>query len=161
MHQTQFQDPKHKLIALYYGGFSILAVLMIFYFIGFLNLFSINNIIYLLFLLQLIITISGSYLYWKQNIKGLITLKWISFSLIFLICTPYFLYIPNIALIFGFYIEATPDSFFYLPKAHIGYNTSIKFNTAGTLPWGFGLNFIELIMFLRFRKILKETLQQT
>ncbi|QCO20108.1 hypothetical protein C9E88_000470 [Acinetobacter cumulans] len=67
----------------------------------------------------------------------------------------------NLRIHLCFYIEATPDSFFYLLKAHIGYNTSIKFNTAGTLPWGFGLNFIELIMFLLFRKILKEILQQT
>lgn len=156
-----FNDPIHKFIAFYYGGFSVFAVLMIFYLIGFFNLFSLSNIIYIILLIQLAITIYGSYLYWNQSIRGLKILKWISFSLIFLICTPYFLYIPNIALIFGFYIETTPDSFFYLLKAHIGYNTSITFNTGGTMPWGVGLNFIELIMFIRFRKILKETLQQT
>ena len=152
-----FTDPKHTLIALYYGGFSIFAVLMIIYLVGFFNLFSISNIIYVIFLIQLSITIYGSYLYWNQNIKGLKILKWMSFSLIFLICTPYFLYIPNIALIFGFYIEKSPTSFFYALKAHIGYNTSITFNTNGTMPWGFGINFIEMYMFLRFRKILQAT----
>lgn len=153
----KFNDPKYKLIALYYGGFSIFAVLMIIYLVGFFNLFSISNIIYIVLLFQLSIAIYGSYLYWNQDIRGLKILKWMSFSLIFLICTPYFLYIPNIALIFGFYIEKSPNSFFYLLRTHIGYNTSITVNGNGTMPWGFGLNFIEIYLFLRFRKISNNT----
>lgn len=156
MNQT-FYDPKHKFIALYYGGFSLFAVLMIIYLVGFFNLFSIKNIIYFLLFIQLGITLYGSYLYWNQDIRGLKILKWMSFSLIFLICTPYFLYIPSIALNFGIYLEWTPSSFFYFLRMHAGYNTSIAFNTSGTMPWGFGLNFIEIFLFLRFRKILNNT----
>ncbi|MCU4535976.1 hypothetical protein KTI96_02205 [Acinetobacter bereziniae] len=150
-----FQDSKHKFIALYYGGFSIFAICILIYLIDFNNINLFSKLIYGLMLTQLIITLYAAYQYWQLNITGLKILKWISFSLIFLLSTPLFLYIPNIAIIFGFFIEWTDTSFFSTLKLHAGYNTTITLN--GDSPWGFGLNFIEFFMFYRFRKILNNT----
>lgn len=82
MNNLEFNDPKYKLIALYYGISAIIGLGLITYQL-FTNPFHILVfILYVLIYIQLVFMLFGALQYWDKRQTGLKILFWISLSLI-------------------------------------------------------------------------------
>ncbi|WP_180107288.1 hypothetical protein [Acinetobacter sp. YH12085] len=151
MHQTQFQDPKHKIIALYYGFFALLGMVILGNQLLSIQLSLLVLIIILVLYVQLFFMLMGAIKYWKRDVLGLKILFWISLSLVPIIITPLVIYYPKVTTGFFLFMQ---NSFGFSSTGfefHVAYDTQLTL--LNTSFWGIGINLIEFFLWLRFKNI--------
>ncbi|ANF82401.1 hypothetical protein A3K93_09470 [Acinetobacter sp. NCu2D-2] len=154
--KNQTFDWNHHLIAIYYGIFSCIALYrLVPNYLEYKEYLSfLEHVTCLSLMVQAGIALVGMYWYWKQDTRGLVALYWISLSLSFAILTPIIFHIPQFTITlmpyFDFSSMHNSTGFFF----KIADTSQLSlFNHQG---FGFGINIIELCLFLRFRKIAKK-----
>jgi len=153
MNNLEFNDPKYKLIALYYGISAIIGLGLITYQL-FTNPFHILVfILYVLIYIQLVFMLFGALQYWDKRQTGLKILFWISLSLIPAFYTPLIAYIPKITSGLFIYFETGFGANGAGFDVFVFYNTTLRiFNEQF---WRIGINLIEFFIFLRFLNLAK------
>ena len=150
MNTSKFNDPKHRIVASYYGFFAVVGIIYLSYQLFLTPISSVILILYFILLTQLLFMLLGAIKYWKLEVKGLKILYWVSLTLIPIIMTPLVNYFPQV----------TTGIFLYFHNSYgltgVGFHFQIAYNTQFTLfnpNWGIGLNIIELILWIRFKRI--------
>ena len=154
MSLSPINDKKYKWISAYYFFSSIIGLYSLSVMLVNTSLSLLIWTMFLIMYFQLIVMAIGAVLYWQRKLTGAKILSWVSLSLIPLIVTPMLIYIPKWTAGFAIFHQT------FYTHTHLGFEFfifgDITFNILRDIGWGLGINFIELALFFRFRRIIKE-----